>query len=64
MKRVIVFILTIIVVAVILALPVMIIWNAVIPDICGFTKINFFQALYLALLGRCLCGVGGGSKNE
>lgn len=56
------FVLTIAIIAVILALPIMITWNAVIPDICGFTKINFWQALYLAFLGRFLCGMGSSKK--
>ena len=56
------FVITVAIIAVILALPIMIVWNAVIPDICGFTKINFWQALYLAFLGRFLCGVGASNK--
>ncbi len=56
------FVITIAIIAIIMALPVMIIWNTVIPEICGFAKIDFWQALYLAFLGRFLCGMGASSK--
>lgn len=47
---------TIILVACFIALPVMFLWNWIIPDIFGLTTINFRQALCLALLTRCLFG--------
>lgn len=47
---------TIIVVVVILALPVMLLWNAVVPNIFGMPDISFWQALGLSLLSHCLFG--------
>lgn len=39
-----------------IALPVMFLWNWVMPDIFGLTTINFKQALCLALLCKVLFG--------
>jgi hypothetical protein len=36
------------------ALPVMWLWNVLMPDIFGLTQIGFFQALGIALLSGCL----------
>ena len=47
-------ILTIVVIGVLLAVPTMLLWNMVMPDVFGLTRITFFQALWLSLLGRCL----------
>lgn len=57
--------LTIIILAVLIALPVMLLWNLVMPDIFGLCKINFPQALTLALLSKCLfSGWGIKDKNK
>lgn len=56
---------TIIIIALLIALPVMFLWNWVMPDIFGLTTINFKQALCLALLSRCLfTGCGRYTKKE
>lgn len=44
---------TLLIVAIVLALPVMWLWNYLMPDIFGLIKIDFWQALCLNLL----CGV-------
>lgn len=36
------------------ALPVLFLWNAVMPDIFGLPEINFWQALCLTLLSNFL----------
>ena len=44
--------------AVLSALPVMLLWNALIPVIFGLTKITFWQALGLEVLcGLLFCRV-------
>ena len=44
--------------AVLSALPVMLLWNALIPVIFGLTKITFWQALGLEMLcGLLFCRV-------
>ena len=46
-----------------LGAPVMLLWNAVMPVIFGVSKITFWQAIALNLLGSILFGrinVGGG----
>lgn len=48
--------LAIIGIACIVTLPIMFLWNWVMPDIFGLTTINFKQALCLALLSKCLFG--------
>lgn len=45
-------ILTIVVVAILTAWPVMVMWNYVVPDVIGWKAIDFWQALVLS----CLCG--------
>lgn len=37
-------------IALLMALPVMLLWNALIPAIFGLTTISFWQALGLSLL--------------
>lgn len=37
-----------------LALPVYLLWNAVIPSVFGLTTITFMQAIQLSLLSSCL----------
>jgi hypothetical protein len=41
---------------------VMLLWNALIPDIFGLAVINFWQALGLLVLSRILFGNGFGGK--
>ncbi|KAA6300899.1 MAG: hypothetical protein EZS26_002958 [Candidatus Ordinivivax streblomastigis] len=41
---------------------VMLLWNALLPDILGWTTINFWQALGLLVLIRILFGGIGGGK--
>lgn len=59
-------IVAIFVLALIFALPIMITWNAFIPNVCGFEQLTFWQAFYLALLGRFVCGSwsSGSSADE
>ena len=60
-----VVIVTVVIVGVLLALPTMLLWNLVMPDVFGLPMVNFWQALFLSLLGRCLFGtfkIGGDKK--
>lgn len=47
---------------------VMVLWNALMPEIFGLSTIGYWQALGIALLGRLLIGGGlggnGGPKSE
>ena len=43
----------VVLVAVISALPVMLLWNALMPDLFGLAQIGFWQALGLS----CLCSI-------
>ena len=47
-------ILLIVFIAILLALPVMLLWNWLMPAIFGLIKINFWQALGISLLSSCL----------
>jgi len=60
---IIVAVLTIIVIGVLVALPVMLTWNLVMPDVFGLSEINFWQALFLSLLAKFLFG-GRSSKED
>lgn len=51
-----VFITAVIVFGVLLALPVMLLWNMVMPQLFGLNSITFLQALWLSLLCRFLFG--------
>ncbi len=46
----------VIIIAVITALPVMLLWNWLMPAIFQLPTINIFQALGLSLLSGCLFG--------
>ncbi len=50
----------IVVIALILALPIMLLWNWLMPAIFGLCTIDFWQALGISLLSGCLfrCGKG------
>lgn len=41
-------------IAVLTALPVMLLWNALMPEIFGLVTIDFWQALGLSVLSQCL----------
>jgi hypothetical protein len=62
------WVIAIVIVGLLTALPVMFLWNWVMPDIFGLTTIDFKQALCIALLSKCLFSgyksSKGGDKNE
>jgi hypothetical protein len=65
MKQIFIGIIVLIILALLFALPTMILWNAVMPDVIGVSRINFQQAICITLLSRCLfvgCGSGGSKK--
>ena len=51
-------------VALICALPVMLLWNWLMPDIFGLTTINFWQALGISFLSSCLFGRTSSNKKK
>lgn len=53
-----------VVVALIVALPVMWLWNAILPQLFEFSKITFWQAFGLALLVRFLFGTGSSTSSD
>lgn len=55
---------TIVIVALLIAVPVWFLWNLVMPDIFGLCEINLKQALCLSLLCKCLFWCGGSSKKK
>jgi len=55
-KCVLILVITMLLVAVAFALPIMILWNWLMPAIFGLTKIEFFKAFGIALLSRLLFG--------
>ena len=48
----------IVLIALLLALPVMWLWNWLIPEFFGLQTLTFWQALGLSVLARCLFGTG------
>jgi len=40
--------------ALLMALPVYYLWNALMPEIFGLTTVTFWQALSISLLSACL----------
>lgn len=50
------------VIALLLAWPVMLLWNAVVPDIFGLPTVTFWQALGLNLLCGFMFRSGGEVK--
>lgn len=50
--------------ALILAVPVMLLWNYVMPDIFGLSEINFWQALSLNLLSGFLFRFSTGTTKK
>ena len=55
-------IITVCVVAVIVAIPIMLLWNWFVPEVFGWKAIDFWQALALFVLCRLLFADGRGSK--
>ncbi len=65
MEKVLEFLLAIgilLIVVLIIGLPVMWLWNWLMPSIFGLTKISFLQALGLSLLGNMLFNSGASNK--
>ena len=54
----------VVVLAVVLALPIMLLWNWLMPDIFGLCTINFWQALGISLLSECLFRKNNRSKGD
>ena len=57
-------VLAILIVGLLFALPVMWIWNAVIPSIFGLPTIGFGQAMGLVVLAKLLFYNGSGRKKN
>lgn len=57
-KEVVIAIIVFIILCLLYALPVMLMWNRVIPDVCGFSRINYEQALCLTILVKLLLDDG------
>ena len=53
-----------VVVALFLAFPVMLLWNALLPQLFDFAKITFWQAFGLVLLVRFLFGTGSTGSDD
>ena len=64
MKEIMICVLVTLIIAAAFSIPVMIIWNILIPDICGFTPINIYQAFGINLLIGILNNNGSGSSNK
>lgn len=54
----------IVIIAVILALPIMLLWNWLMPDIFNLPTITFWQALGISLLSSCLFKNGRTKNNN
>lgn len=52
----------IVIVGVLLALPTMLLWNWVMPDIFGLPTLDFWHSLGLTLLSSCLFNWGSFAK--
>jgi len=61
--KVIISIVFLILIATILALPLMLLWNWLMPLIFGLTKITFWQALGVSVLCRILFSTISTNKN-
>ena len=65
MKDICIAIIVFLILCLVYAIPVMLLWNCVIPEVCGFSKINFEQALCITALVRLLSeDTGSSSKSE
>ena len=56
LERFLIFLFCAALIAVILGLPIMWLWNAIIPEVTGAATINFWQALGLCFLCNLLFG--------
>lgn len=52
--KILLFIIAMAVICVLIGLPVMLLWNACMPQIFGLPVITFAQAVWLTLLLRCI----------
>lgn len=48
----------------ILAVPAMLLWNWLMPEIFGLGRIGYLQTLGLMILARLLIGVGGSASGR
>ena len=65
MKDICIAIIVFLILCLVYTIPVMFLWNCVIPEVCGFSKINFEQALCITTLARLLVeNTGSSSKSE
>ena len=62
--KVVVFLGIIVLIAVVLALPTMLLWNWLMPIIFGLGKITFWQALGVNLLAGILTRGNGGTNSK
>ena len=58
------FALLVVVIALIMAWPVMLLWNYVMPDVFGLTEIVFWQALALSMLSSMLFKSSASSSKD
>jgi hypothetical protein len=54
----------VILLAMIMALPTMWLWNYIMPDIFGLTEINFYQALAMNVLSSILFKANTSTNNK
>ncbi|MEM6839663.1 MAG: hypothetical protein AAF609_22845 [Cyanobacteria bacterium P01_C01_bin.120] len=54
----------VIAIAVLQALPVWILWNALVPNLLELPQLSFFDAITLSILCACLFKSGGGSAKK
>jgi len=54
----------IVITAIILALPIMLLWNWLMPEIFNLPTITFWQALGISLLSSCLFKNGRTKNND
>jgi len=52
------------IVSILTAVPVWLLWNALMPDVFRLPELRFMQAFGLALLARCLFGTGNGGSSS
>jgi len=57
------FVSLVVISALLMALPVYFLWNALVPEIFGLTIINFWQAVGISVLSACLFGRSSGSSS-
>lgn len=64
MTRVLWFIAILAIIEILIALPVMLLWNWLIPGISGLRQISFLEALGISVLSTLLFRGGGGSNEN